>query len=81
MPSGGGKDLSLLVSGFDVRVSERQLLTQQELSKMGKGYLEAGEHLSLGFASQEYCGLPLPSPGDLTDPGIEPSLPHWRQTL
>ena len=28
--------------------------------------------LSLGFAMQEYwSGLPFPSPGDLTDPGIE----------
>lgn len=58
MPSGGGKDLSLLVSGFDVRVSERQLLTQQELSKMGKGYLEAGEHLSLERPTQSLGGAP-----------------------
>ena len=29
--------------------------------------------LSMGFSRQEYwCGLPLPSPGDLPDPGIEP---------
>ena len=32
--------------------------------------------LSMGFSRQEYwCGLPLPSPGDLTDPGIEPRSP------
>ena len=51
--------------------------------------------LSMGFSRQEYwSGLPFPSPGDLPDPGIEPSsptlkadaltylgLPHWRQTL
>ena len=30
--------------------------------------------LSMGFSRQEYWnGLPLPSPGDLPDPGIEPS--------
>ena len=38
--------------------------------------------LSMGFSRQEYwSGLPFPSPGDLPDPGIEPSLLHCRQTL
>ena len=32
--------------------------------------------LSTGFSRQEYwSGLPLPSPGDLPDPGIEPGSP------
>ena len=32
--------------------------------------------LSMGFSSQEYsCGWPFPSPGDLPNPGIEPSCP------
>ena len=32
--------------------------------------------LSMGFPRQEYwSGLPLPSPGDLPDPGIEPKSP------
>ena len=32
--------------------------------------------LSMGFSRQEYCsGLPLPSPGDLPDPGIETASP------
>ena len=32
--------------------------------------------LSMGFPRQEYCsGLPLPTPGDLPDPGIEPESP------
>ena len=32
--------------------------------------------LSMGFSSQEYWnGLPFPSPGDLPDPGIEPTSP------
>ena len=32
--------------------------------------------LSMGFPRQEYwSGLPFWSPGDLSDPGIEPSTP------
>ncbi|KAM7226722.1 hypothetical protein CapIbe_022867, partial [Capra ibex] len=32
--------------------------------------------LSMGFPRQEYwSGLPLPVPGDLPDPGIEPTSP------
>ena len=32
--------------------------------------------LSMGFSRQEYwSGLPIPSPGDLPDPGIESSSP------
>ena len=32
--------------------------------------------LSMGFSRQEYqSGLPFPSPGDLPDPGIEPTSP------
>ena len=31
--------------------------------------------LSMGFSRKEYwSGLPFPSPGDLSDPGIEPHL-------
>ena len=37
---------------------------------------------SMGFSRQEYwSGSPFPSPGDLPNPGIEPSLLHCRQTL
>ena len=33
----------------------------------------------MGFPRQEYrSGLPLPSPGDLPDPGIEPTSPAWQ---
>ena len=32
--------------------------------------------LSMGFSRQEYwSGLPLPSPGDFPDPGVEPRSP------
>ena len=32
--------------------------------------------LSMGFSRQEYWNeLPVPSPGDLLDPGIEPGSP------
>ena len=32
--------------------------------------------LSMGFSWQEYwSGLPFPSPGDLSDPGIKPGSP------
>ena len=38
--------------------------------------------LSMGFPSQEYwTRLPFPSPRDLPDPGIEPGLLLWRQSL
>ena len=34
---------------------------------------------SMGFSRQEYwSGLPLPSPGDLPDPGIEPWSPAFQ---
>ena len=32
--------------------------------------------LSMEFSRQEYCcGLPFPSPGDLSNPGIKPAFP------
>ena len=37
---------------------------------------ETGRLQSMGFSRQEYwSGLPLPSPGDLPNPGIEPGSP------
>ena len=34
--------------------------------------------LFMGFSRQEYWrGLPFPSPGDLTSPGMEPGSPAW----
>ena len=36
--------------------------------------------LSMGFSRQEYwSGLPFPSPGDLRDPGMEPSSPTLQE--
>jgi len=33
----------------------------------------------MGFSKQEYwSGLPVPSPGDLPDPGIKPVFPVWQ---
>ena len=33
----------------------------------------------MGFSKQEYwSGLPIPSPGDLPDPGIEPRSPTMQ---
>ena len=38
--------------------------------------------LSIRFPRQEYCsGLPFPSPGDLPDPGIEPTSPALAGAL
>ena len=35
--------------------------------------------LSMGFPRQEHWSrLPFPSPGDLSDPGIEPKSPTWQ---
>ena len=35
--------------------------------------------LSMGFSRQGYWnGLPFPSPGDLSDPGIKPVSPAWK---
>ena len=37
---------------------------------------------SMGFSRQEYwCELPCPPPGDLPDPGVEPTSPHFRRIL
>ena len=38
--------------------------------------------LSMAFPRQEYwCGLPFPSPVDLPNPGIKPSLLHCKQII
>ena len=43
---------------------------------------EPGRLHSVGFSRQEYwSGLPCPSPGDLSNSGIEPGFLHHRQIL
>ena len=38
--------------------------------------------LSMGFSRQEYLsGLPFPSPGDLSNPGLNSGLLYYRQIL
>ena len=38
--------------------------------------------LSMEFSRQDYwCGLPFPSPGNLSHPGIEPESPAWSPAL
>ena len=38
--------------------------------------------LSMEFFKQEYwSGFTFPSPGDLSNPGLNPGLPHCRQAL
>ena len=38
--------------------------------------LKPARFLSVGFSGQEYwSGLPFPSPGDFSDPGMEPMSP------
>ena len=45
-------------------------------------YIAYQASLTMGFSRQEYwSGLPFPSPGDLPDQGLNPGLPHCRQTL
>ena len=46
-------------------------------------YIACHTPLSMGFSRQEYwSGLPLPSPEDLPDPGIEPGSPAlWANAL
>ena len=41
---------------------------------VGPNSLQPQDLLSMEFSRQEYwCGLPFPIPGDLPDPGIEPT--------
>ena len=61
------------------------LLTQHSQSEVAQSCLTLYDPMdyiacqvppSMGFSRQEYwSGLPFPSPGDLTDPGIKPGSP------
>ena len=71
--------------GFSIGPSKNESeseVTQLRLTLCGPWTVAHKAPLSMGFSRQEYwSGLPFPSPGDLPNPGIEPSLPHCRQTL
>ena len=46
---------------------------------MTPGTIAHQAHLSMGFPRQQYwSGLPCPSPGDLSNPGIELMSPVWQ---
>ena len=52
------------------------LVTKSCLTLVTPWTLARQAPLSMGFSRQEYwSGLPLPSPGDLPDPGIKPRCP------
>ena len=52
------------------------LVTKSCLTLVTPWTLARQAPLSIGFSRQEYwSGLPLPSPGDLPDPGIKPRCP------
>ena len=55
---------------------------EQEKNSFGKiryPLLRSQASLSMGFSRQEYrSGLPLPSPGDLPNPGIKPRSPTFQ---
>ena len=55
------------------------LVTKSCLTHMTPWTVTCKAPLSMGFSRQEiWSGLPLPSPGDLPDPGIEPGSPAGR---
>ena len=69
----------LVVKRVCARALKRLLLFSQEV--MSNSFatpctIALQASLSVGFPRQEYrSGLPFPSPGDLSDPGIEPTSP------
>ena len=67
---GGQESMGLQRVGYDCA----QLLSHVRLF-MTAWTVARQALLSLGFPRQEYwSGLPFPSPGDLSDPGIKPML-------
>ena len=66
---------STFYSGFHYKVKESEV-TQSCLTFCNPVDCTHQAPPSMGFSRQEYCsGLPIPSPGDLPDPGIEPKSP------
>ena len=52
-------------------------LVSKSLPTLGSPCIVAQQTpVSIGFSRKEYCsGLPFPSPGKLSDPGMEPGSP------
>ena len=62
---------SKLPEGKDVRACMLNLFSRVQL------FVAHQPPLSMGFSRQEYwSGLPFPSPGSLSDPGIKPTSPE-----
>ena len=58
------------------------LVTKSCLTLMTPWTVAHQAPLSMGFSRQEYLsGLPFPSPGDLSDPGIEPGSPALQVNI
>ena len=72
----------LLLTSLCLEVKERNLLSHVRLFATPYTVVYQALLPSMGFSRQEYwSGLPFPSPGHLANPGVEPGLPHCRQTL
>ena len=61
---------------WDLKIEEVKILSSVDTSSFTYSKLTHQAPLSMGFSRQEYwTGLPFPPPGDLPDPGIEPTSP------
>ena len=68
-------DLILLISKVDLVCMCAQLLSHVQLFET-LWTIARQVPLYMGFTKQEYwSGLPFPLPGDISDPGIEPTPP------
>ena len=72
--------LCVLISSYNLSESEVTQSCPTLCDPMDSSLHQAPP--SMGFSRQEYWSeLPFPSPGDLPNPGLNPSLSHCRQTL
>ena len=68
-------DTYIYMSVYEVKWSEMKSLSRVQLFAT-PWTVAYQDPQSMGFSRQEYwSGLPLPSPGDLPNPGIEPRSP------
>ena len=62
-----------------INISRKLCLLVKSLSRIPMDYIVCQAPPAMGFSRQEYWnGMPLPSPGDLPDPGIKPSPPALK---